>query len=138
MNFEFLDTADIIVKTHGDITEIFYSSGERVFRDYEAAAIKDVSALQGKIIATGGGAILRQENVDLLKRNGKIYFLDRPLSDIVATADRPLSSNRADLEKRYNERYDKYLSCADERIIVSGTANDVANTILEDILKWKF
>ena len=135
LNFEFLDTDDIIVKNHGDITEIFNISGEKVFRDYEAAAIKDVSALQGKIIATGGGAILRQENVDLLKRNGKIYFLDRPLSDIVATADRPLSSNRADLEKRYNERYDEYLSCADKRIIVSDTAEDVANTILEDILK---
>ena len=135
LDLEFVDTDDIIVKKYGDITGIFKNSGEKVFRDYEAEVIKDVSALQGKIIATGGGAILRKENVDLLKRNGKIYFLDRPLSDIVATADRPLSSNRADLEKRYNERYDKYLSCADERILVSGTANNVANTILEDILK---
>ena len=135
LDLEFVDTDDIIVKKYGDITEIFKNSGEKVFRDYEAEVIKDVSALQGKIIATGGGAILRKENVDLLKRNGKIYFLDRPLSDIVATDDRPLSSNRTDLEKRYNERYDKYLSCADKRIIVSDTAEDVANTILEDILK---
>ncbi len=133
LDLEFVDTDDIIVKKYGDITEIFNNSGEKVFRDYEAEAIKDASAFQGKIIATGGGAILRQENVDLLKRNGKIYFLDRPLSDIVATDDRPLSSNRADLEKRYNERYDKYLSCADKRILVNGTAEDVANTILEDI-----
>ncbi len=135
LGFDFLDTDDLIVQKHGAITDIFENQGEKVFRDYESAVIKEVSVLQGKVISTGGGAILRQENVDLLKQNGEIYFLDRPLSDIAATSDRPLSSNRADLEKRFNERYDKYCVCADKRILVKGTAEDVANTILEEILK---
>ena len=135
LNFIFLDTDDLIVKKYGNITDIFENKGETVFREYESEIIKEVSTLQGRVIATGGGAVLKKINTDLLKLSGKIYFLDRPLSDIAATNDRPLSSNRADLEKRFNERYDIYCACADKRILVKGTAEDVANTILEDILK---
>lgn len=131
----FLDTDEKIVKNHGDITEIFASKGEKIFRDYESSVIKEVSSLQGKVIATGGGAVLRKENTDLLKRNGKIYFLDRPINEICATHDRPLSSNREDLEKRFKERYDIYCACADLHILDKGTAEDNANAILEDILK---
>lgn len=135
LNFIFSDTDDLIVKKYGNITDIFENKGETVFREYESEIIKEVSTLQGRVIATGGGAVLKKINTDLLKLSGKIYFLDRPLSDIAATNDRPLSSNRADLEKRFNERYDIYCACADKRILVKGTAEDVANTILEDILK---
>lgn len=135
LGFEFLDTDYEIVEKHGEITDIFANKGEKIFRDYESSVIKEVSALQGKVIATGGGAVLRQENINLLKRNGKIYFLDRPLNKICATSDRPLSSNQEDLEKRFNERYDIYCSFADCHILDKGTAEDNANTILEDILK---
>lgn len=135
LNFGFIDTDDLIVEKYGNIKEIFKVKGEAVFREYESEIIKNVSAEQGKVIATGGGAILIKNNTDLLKRNGKIYFLDRLLSDIVTTVDRPLSSNRKDLEKRFSERYDKYCDCCDKRILVKGTAEEVANTILEDILK---
>lgn len=135
LGFDFLDTDDEIVKKHGNITDIFASKGEKVFRDYESSVIKEVSSLQGKVIATGGGAVLRKENTDLLKRNGKIYFLDRPLHKICAMSDRPLSSNREDLEKRFEERYDIYCACADLHILDKGTAQDNANAILEDVLK---
>jgi len=135
LNFGFIDTDDLIVEKYGNITEIFKNFGEKVFRDYETEVIKEASALQGKVIATGGGAVLRKENIDLLKENGKIYFLDRPLDKICATPGRPLSSNREDLEKRFNERYGIYCSCADCHIMDSGTAEGNANTILEDVLK---
>lgn len=135
LNFGFIDTDDLIVEKYGNITEIFKNFGEKVFRDYETEVIKEASALQGKVIATGGGAVLRKENIDLLKENGKIYFLDRPLDKICATPGRPLSSNREDLEKRFNERYGIYCSCADCHIMDSGTAEGNANTVLEDVLK---
>jgi shikimate kinase len=51
--------------------------------------------------------------VDLLKENGLVIFLDRPLEKLITTDDRPLSSNRELLTKRYNERYDIYCSLAD-------------------------
>ncbi len=129
---EFIDTDDIIVSEYGDITDIFEQKGESGFRDIESAVIKNVASLQGKVIATGGGAVLRAENIDLLKLNGKIYFLDRPLELLEATSDRPLSSNADMLKKRYNERYDIYCDCCDKRIITDKTPNDAVNSIKED------
>ena len=132
---EFLDTDNLITEKYGNITDIFKTKGEAVFRDYESEVIKEISAVAGRVIATGGGAVLRAQNTDLLKRNGRIYFLDRPLESICATPDRPLSSNRQDLEKRFNERYDIYRNCADRHIISNGTETDTVNAVLEDILK---
>ena len=93
------------------------------------------AALCGKVIATGGGAILREENVDALKENGKLYFIDRPLSELIPTSDRPLSSDREAIEKRYNERYAIYNSTADVRIEVNSDAEGVKAKILEDFFK---
>ena len=135
LQLEFLDTDDLITEKYGNITDIFKTKGEAVFRDYESEVIKEISAVGGKVIATGGGAVLRPQNTDLLKRNGRIYFLDRPLESICATPDRPLSSNRKDLEKRFNERYDIYRNCADRHITSDGTETDTVNAVLEDILK---
>lgn len=135
LQLEFLDTDDLITEKYGNITDIFKTKGEAVFRNYETEVIKQLSAVAGKVIATGGGAVLRPQNTDLLKRNGRIYFLDRPLESICATPDRPLSSNREDLEKRFNERYDIYRNCADKHIISNGTEVDTVNAVLEDILK---
>lgn len=135
LELEFLDTDDLIVEKYGNITDIFKTKGEAVFRTYETEVIRRLSAVGGKVIATGGGAVLRPQNTDLLKRNGRIYFLDRPLESICATPDRPLSSNRKDLEKRFNERYDIYRNCADRHIISNGTETDTVNAVLEDILK---
>ncbi len=135
LELEFLDTDDLITEKYGNITDIFKTKGEAVFRTYETEVIRRLSAVGGKVIATGGGAVLRPQNTDLLKRNGRIYFLDRPLESICATPDRPLSSNREDLEKLFNERYDIYRNCADRHIISNGTETDTVNAVLEDILK---
>ncbi len=132
---EFIDTDEIIVSENGNINDIFETKGETTFRDIETDVIKRVSALQGKVIATGGGAVLRQENVDFLKLNGKVYFLDRPLEQLVGTVDRPLSQNADMLKQRYNERYDIYCGCCDKRIISNTTPEDAVASIKEDFIK---
>lgn len=129
---EFIDTDDIIKSENGDIPTIFEKLGESGFRNIEADVIKRVSALQGKVIATGGGAVLREENIDFLKLNGKVYFIDRALEDITATPDRPLSNDRESLKKRYDERYEIYCGACDKKINSGDTANDTADSILED------
>ncbi|MBQ8526205.1 MAG: shikimate dehydrogenase [Clostridia bacterium] len=129
--FEFVDTDEYIEhKTGRHPSAIISSEGIEAFRDMESDAIHEISAKSGCVIATGGGAILRSENVDWLKQNGKIYFIDRPLEDIIPTDDRPLSSSPEDLERRYNERYDIYCTTADEVIKVSSDAEGVAEMIL--------
>jgi len=133
---EFIDTDDIIAEDEGkSIPEIFKENGEDYFRDAETGAIKKASMLCGAVIATGGGAILRKENVNALRENGKIYFIDRPLSDLIPTSDRPLSSDREAITKRYNERYKIYNDTADVIIAVDSNADGVCAKIVEDFLK---
>lgn len=115
------------------IPEIFRHSGEAVFRDIEAEVIATLSLETGAVISTGGGSILRSESVDNLKKNGRLYFIDRPLSQLIPTSSRPLASTAEDIEKRFNERYGIYSSAADVRIDADGSAPMAADKIIKDL-----
>lgn len=133
LSMSFVDTDDMIVEMTGcPITDIFRKMGETAFRNIESEAVREASGLGGHVIATGGGAILRDENVRRLKRNGRIFFLDRPLCELMPTSDRPLASDREAIEKRYNERYPRYNSVADVRIAVDTDEFGVADKIIKE------
>lgn len=134
---ELFDLDAEIVKTTGrEISEIFATDGEETFRDWETKLISlGVAQKHGLIVATGGGAILREENVDALRRGGRLYFIDRPLSDLMPTRDRPLASSTEAIRRRYEERYYRYCTVADSRIEVQGDAESVACAILTDFYK---
>lgn len=133
----FVDTDDLIVESEcRAIPQIFADLGEASFRQIEKNVIYNISKTNDRIIATGGGAVLNKENIDNLKGNGRIYFINRPLDLLITTDDRPLSSNRADLEKRYNERYDLYTNYADVMIDGSGSVADVAKRIEDDFIEY--
>lgn len=135
LNMPFIDTdAEIEKQQNCTIPEIFKKQGEAAFRNIESDVIKQLAAKQGCVIATGGGAILRQENVMALKQNGVLYFLDRDLDLLITTADRPLSSDREALSARYNERYDKYLACCDKKISSNGTVQQAAAEIERSLI----
>lgn len=128
---KFIDSDDEIVRMASkQIPEIFAERGEEGFRALESEVIARLSKEGGFVIATGGGAILKKRNIELLKGNGKVVFIDRPLKYLVTTDDRPLSSNRELLEKRYNERYSIYKSSADICI-------DASQNLMENINKTK-
>lgn len=130
---KFEDSDSLVVETAGEpIPYIFAEKGEAAFREIECNVIAQASKNNGMVLATGGGAILNKKNIDNLKGNGRVYFIDKPLDMLAATADRPLSSNREDLEKRYNERYALYTSYADVVIDGSGTVEEVAKRIEAD------
>ena len=136
LGMDFIDTDTEIEKVAGkSIPQIFKDLGEDGFRDIESQVIAEASARQNVVISTGGGAILRPQNVTSLKGNGTIYFIDRPLELLITTDDRPLSSNRDDLIKRYNERYDIYCATADKKVLNDQKTETVINTIKEDFLK---
>lgn len=105
--------AEVTKKAGKPILDIFRDAGESAFREMETEVIRNLSAMQGVVIATGGGVPLREENVRLLKTNGVIYFLDAPLEILEVTNDRPLSSTKEALQQRYDERYSVYLSTCD-------------------------
>ncbi len=132
LGLEFIDTDDLIVEKYGNITDIFNTKGESGFRDIESEIIRNISAFSGKVIATGGGAVLRKENIGSLKQNGKIYFLDRPLESLQGTPDRPLSQDSEALKRRYEERYNIYCECADVRITENTTPKAAVRRIIDN------
>ncbi len=136
---EFVDTDEEIVRrANMPISEIFEKFGEEHFRGLESEVIKDISSRQGLVVATGGGAVLKGENIDALKQNGCLIFIDRPLSMLITTDDRPLSSNAELLQKRYNERYDIYCSVCDVHINADSDIKTNAQRIKEGFLNENF
>ncbi len=126
---EFCDTDGEFVKTNGVIADYFKLNGEKAFRDKESEIISSLGEKNGLVIATGGGAVLRAENVKHLKQNGIVIFLDREVENIVPTSDRPLGSDREAIQKRYNERYPIYCSTADIKVDSNSSVNAVAADI---------
>ena len=129
---KFVDTDEIIKELAGtSIPEIFATRGEAYFRNLESEAVEIASKGTSFVIATGGGAVLKWENVKALKRNGRLFFLDRSPEKLITTSDRPLSSDRDALIKLYNERYGIYCSSADVKIDGNDDATSVAKNITE-------
>ena len=129
---EFIDTDEQIVKKDGrTIPEIFAKDGEQFFRGLEIEVAKEVGALYGKVIATGGGIVKNAQNKFFLKQNGKIYLIERSLEKLV-TEGRPLSKDRQAIEKLYQERKDLYQNFADEIINNDGEINVAVEGVVKD------
>lgn len=102
--------AEIEKKAGLSIPEIFEKHGELHFRDLESEIAINLGKERNQIIATGGGVVLRSENMRALSQNGRILFIQRPL-DKLATAGRPLSKDTDALKTMYENRlplYNKY------------------------------
>ena len=133
---ELADTDEYIVKKIGmPIADFFAKHGEAEFRKIEKETVAGLASTGGKIIATGGGAVLDAENVRALKQNGVLVFLDRRPENLIATDDRPLSSRRSALEKLYAERYDIYCAAAEVHIDANTTPGAEADAILKELTK---
>ena len=130
-----VDLDEEIEKSAGmPITEIFARYGEPHFRDIESNIIQQLKSEKGLIISTGGGAVLRAENVASFKRNGFIIFLDRPVRDIctdVKIAHRPLlKSGAGAVGELAQKRLPIYESTADAVVAVKGEIDTVLLELL--------
>jgi shikimate kinase len=120
------------------ITEIFKQSGEPKFRDIETETIKKFSKGKNIIISTGGGAVLRQENMDVLRGNGIIICLSASPETILQrtsnTNDRPLLQVEDPLKKikELLEFRKPYYEKAD---IMIDTENKTPLQIAEEIIE---
>ena len=126
----FYDSDSEIEKQTGMcIPDYFSKYGEDGFRAIETDVIKRLSLLGGIVIATGGGAVIRSENIDSLAKNGIIVYLDRPISDIKITSNRPLTRSVDDLKKKYYERHEMYEKSADITVMVKGSEKSTLSTL---------
>ncbi|MGR8941392.1 MAG: shikimate kinase, partial [Gammaproteobacteria bacterium] len=109
------------------------------FRDREQKMIRQLTQMRGIVLATGGGAILREENRRLLKENGFVVYLKCSVARILERTrkdtQRPLlrtDNPRARLESLYAEREPLYLACADFKVDTGVMQSKAAaNRILE-------
>jgi shikimate kinase len=134
-----MDTDEIVSSKFGlSIQEIFSKHGEEWFRDAETETLRELSPDRPSIIVTGGGIVLRQENVDLLKRLGSIVWLDADEKELFQRAsrrgERPLLQTR-NPEKTFSELFRKrrslYEGAADLRVDTSSLSHDaIAELIL--------
>ncbi|MBR0409173.1 MAG: hypothetical protein IJI53_14165 [Clostridia bacterium] len=126
----FVDLDAEIVKRYGPIPEIFASQGEQGFRAIESKIVKEFGKESGLVIATGGGAILRPENVRALRQNGKIIWLRRAVEQL-STKGRPLSVNLDRLREMEEIRLPLYRACADAAVDVLDDPALTTQKILE-------
>lgn len=93
----FVDTDLLIQKrTSRSIPDIFSHEGESFFRDLEQSVTQELSQRSNLVIATGGGIILRNENVSALRSSGTVIWLNRAPEDIfskVSMKNRPLGQD---------------------------------------------
>lgn len=140
-DYQFIDTDQFIEQaTRQSIPAIFDQSGESVFRQLETATLAEVCARTNKVIATGGGIVLKRENWSFL-RHGVIIWIDVPIdvlrSRLQNDSARPLLQHQ-DIHKKLTqlliERQALYAQ-ADIRITVTqtDTANQVARKTIDAI-----
>jgi shikimate kinase len=124
------DTDKMIREQFGlSIPDIFAHHGEPVFRDAETALLKTMQRGLASIVVTGGGIILREENVHLLRGVGRIIWLDADEEVLWQRASRhsmrPLLQTpdpRARFAQLLGERLPLYQLAADYRINTSGSS----------------
>ena len=110
MDREFIDCDERYLAEYGILPEEeLLQNGEPYFRQRETALLQKLSLQNGCVIAAGGGAVLRAENVSLLRQNGRLCLLQRPTA-LLAREGRPLSR---DLPELYRQREPLYRAAAD-------------------------
>ena len=134
----FYDTDQVIEQRTGvKIPTIFELEGEAGFRKRETAIIEELTGLQGIVLATGGGAVIAEENRLLLKQKGFVIYLRANVNDLWYRMrndkHRPLLQNvdvRARLEQLYHQRNPLYTETAS---LIVDTGNQPVASILHQI-----
>lgn len=137
-----LDT-DVMIeeRTGRTIPDIFAREGEAGFRNMETACVKEAAEKEGVVISTGGGVILREENMAALSKNGLVIFIDRHPSHILRSTtlgDRPLVQNDRDrLFRLYADRLALYRRHADVTVPNHGGPRTLKKRLLQILRHYR-
>lgn len=134
LNYEFVDT-DEVVESFGMTIEELFESGEESFRLIETMAVKQVASYENAVIATGGGVVTKEENMEYLKKNSVVVFIIRDINRIKKSLEkdrnaRPLLKHDDSLEKLYFKRLALYEKYADLTVENNGSIYKVCDEIV--------
>ena len=129
-----------IVRRRGkSIADIFKEEGEEYFRDLETALLKELQTKENQVISCGGGAVLREENVRVMKKNGCVVLLTALPQTIYErvknNTDRPILQGNMNVEyiaSLMEKRREKYEKASD---IVIATDGKNVSQICEEMLQ---
>lgn len=133
---EVWDTDAYIENLHGSISDIFAKYGEEHFRSLETDAVREICKKDDCFISTGGGCIMREENVKIFKESGKIVYLKTSIRTLLnrlqGDTSRPLLAGNKEerLTELFNKRASVYESVADIVVETDGLTPD---EVLESI-----
>ena len=130
--------ADVEFKRMHGITpaDAITDLGEPKFRDMEAFVLAELGKLSGYVIATGGGAVTREENYPSLHQNGTIVYLKRDI-DKLSTDGRPLSQSRS-LAELFAKRKEAYKRFADTTVENDRSPEETADNVIRALKKLDF
>ena len=139
LQWEWADTDEYIVSRYGDISEIFEKKGVSHFRELETEAVKALTQKDRLVISTGGGVVLKAENISLLKSKGTILYLRAKKETLAARLQgdnaRPLLKTEESLDEKLGrllqERKEIYEGIAD---IILDVEEKTPQQIVEEIL----
>ncbi len=119
LQMPYLDTDAYLTEITGmNTAQIYTTYGETAFRDGETRLLMDLIDATPGIISTGGGTALRDENRRIMRAQGYVVLIDRPIDDIlldIRAEKRPLlaQKGRSEIERIYDERMPVYRDVAD-------------------------
>ena len=141
LEMEEVDTDKLIVEKEGmSIPQIFEEFGESYFRNYESNTLIELQKRKQLIVSCGGGIVLREENVDHMKKRGRIVLLtatpETTLERVKDSTERPILNNNMNttfIAELMDKRREKYLAAAD--IIVETDHKTIAQISEEVVAK---
>ena len=132
LNRPWIDT-DLLIKqkAHCDASTYLQTHGEAAFRRLEHEVIQEISSMSGAVISCGGGVVVTPSNYQLLRQNGKLVYLTRPLEELALTG-RPLSQS-VGIQELAAERLPLYEAWADLTFSCLGSPDADAKGLLDTL-----
>jgi shikimate kinase len=132
-NRDFIDLDRYIEqKTVMTVNDIFSERGERYFRQLESAALKEISGMGNAVVSCGGGIVLDDGNIDIMKKSGRIIWLKRGAAETMRTLDtatRPLLKTTDRFPEIFDRRKELYEKAGDVSVDKTGSVTEAAEKI---------
>lgn len=142
MNCNFIDLDETIEKNYGKISDIFKQKGEEYFRQIETLELKKLNIQETFVLSTGGGIVLKDENIKILQTLGYVFYLEASIDTIYERIKnqkhRPLLNTpdpKRSIEEILSKRKKLYENSGEKITVNNKNVKEIAEEIYERIVR---